>query len=213
MEIDIQISAGVQEVKTVKPWVTGDPDGFDVYQRLINGETVGQFSHRNMLVRDTIGNWHGGGSAQADFFLLTQADVMNIALLQVADEYTVKDKMNWLMNGGDGRWGSPIRAEYSSSPYWYMATNIARIGGVWAGQLMMVIGHGEFTMNIGGITKSRAMSQIQPGTKQFVTVVDKANNYGDHPKGLIMLPVPSLTWQYSGGVKPESFWMPDEWLM
>ena len=199
-------------IRLVRRWSTDDPNGFDARQKPINGQYVGQFCFWNLLVRFSDGSWGGTGSVNSGCFNLTNAQMLQIAALQKDDDFTVSQKMNYLMNGGNGAWGRPMKALYESNSDWRLAQSISIIGAVWAGQPVEIIGHTIAQIAFNNKTETVGMSQIQPGTLQRMTVVDEQNNYNDHFKGTIWLPVPKLEWDYAGGKQPVSFWLLDRWL-
>lgn len=195
-----------RNLRTVRKW--GDPvmlaDGYSATVRTINGQPVGQFG-LVQVYQLVNGVYIGDMSANSTAVNLSQADVMNIALLQTADEYSIADKMNWLMNGGDGKWGSPLRATYNTSAEWYNATNIQQISAVYAGQPVEILERRTFSnvMWQGKVEASVPMSRVKPGTLQKVTVVDQADRYGERPKGVIWLPL-----KFKGEA-----WLFDRWLV
>lgn len=193
-------------IRTVRKW--GEPamvdDSYSVTVRLVNGEPMGQFGLVQVYQR--INGTYAIDSANQTAVSLTQAEMMNIALLQTADEYSIADKMNWLMNGGDGKWGSPLRATYNTSAEWYNATNIQQISAVYAGQPVEVLEERTFTNVVwqGKVEASVTMSRIKPGTLQKVTVVDGGDRYGEKPKGIIWLPLK---------FKGDEAWIFNRWLI
>src|SRR5512143_2079005 len=86
-------------------------DGFSVWARLVNGQVMGQFA----LVTPYI---EGAGtfSANSNATRLTTNNLFQIADLQIEDAFTLQQKMNWLMHGGEvdangtPTWGAPMRA-------------------------------------------------------------------------------------------------------
>lgn len=176
------------------------------------GEPVGQFSYAPLFITEEDGTWEGTWSANQIATNLSNAQLLKIAELQIADEYTIDQKMNWLMDGGDGTWGAPIRATYDSSRNWRLATDIQMITAVYAGQCVETLEKKSFTVTFNGKTELIPMSRIRafdsdlwklPDASQLVSVVSNTNAYGERPKGLVKLPI------YFGN---RIAWIFDRWL-
>lgn len=178
-------------LRTVKPW--GDPvmtaDSYSVAKRLINGQVVGQFSLVQVYQTDALG-FIGDMGANTTARNVTSSELMYIASLQAADEFTVDQKMVWLLGGGNGKWGSPMRGEWGAGETWKDARNVQMIAAVWAGQPVEVLEERTFYNVVwqGKVEPSVEMCRIKTGRVVEVTAV----NGGDRlilPKGHIFLPL------------------------
>lgn len=206
------ITQSTNRLRQLRPW--GDPvmfaDTYSVFVRTINGQPIGQFSMVVPYMLDKSGNWLGDWSANTLSMPITHDQIMQIASIQVADDYTVDQKMGWLNGGGDGKWGFPMK----SSLEWEIATDLRLIGAIWAGQWVEIIDHAVFTVNFNGKFETIPMSRIKtfddwPNLSrkhpqvQEVTAVDKQDS-PILPKGHIWMPVL---------LKGASNWVFDRWLL
>ena len=171
-------------------------------------EPVGQFGLVSVVQFDAAGNWIGDMSANTTFCNISTLELLYIASLQTADTFTVDQKMGWLLDGGDGDWGAPMMSgswDKTLGQTWRDAKNVKLIGAVYAGQPVTLTGERRvFRLPWNGKTEDVPMSRIKPGTLQKVTVVDRANRYGEEPKGVIWLPLKFRT---------SSVWIFDRWLV
>jgi hypothetical protein len=188
-------------------------DGYCASCRPIDGEPIGQFTMCPMYITDLAGNWENTWSENQMATPLSNAEWLQISLLQTADEYTTSQKMNWLGWGGQNTWGAPIRATYPSGDKWMEATNIKLITAVYADQFVEIIGHQNLLINFNNKTEVVGLSQIRtyppsewdkPMATQFVTAVNANNEYQARPKGLVKLPI------YFGN---RLAWVFDRWLV
>lgn len=174
-------------------------DGYTVYAKLINGEPGGQFAFAPLYVTDKNLNWVGTWSANQIATPLTNSELQIIAQHQTPDgSNTLKQKMNWLMNGGDGGWGSPLKATYPDSEHWLDAQNIKMVCAIYAGQWIEPIGEFNFTVKFNGVWQTIPMVEIRtfpshewdrPSAWQEVTAVDAGNEFNYPPVGHVKLPI------------------------
>lgn len=171
MRLNITFLVTLPNSRTVKLWGTDPIDTYSTSVRLVydpaSGTYVrkGQFSHRVPLIEDANGKWLGTWSANDLFVTVTNAQLQQIASIQVADENTVDEKISWLTWYGQDTWGAPMRASYSPGANWQAAANIRLIGAVWAGQPVILTGERK-TVNVtfDGKPQSIAVSRIQTFT-------------------------------------------------
>ncbi len=201
---NFHVSFGSPNIRTVKKWGTPQmvADGYSAKIRVdpVTGEPVGQFALVQVYQLDSSGRYIGSMAANQTYKSLTRIEMITIAAQQTPDECTVDQKMVWLTDGCDGDWGAVIKC----STDWQTTTDAKLIGAVYAGQPVEVLEQRTFTNVLwqGNIEASVPMSRIQVGTIQKVTVVDKNDNYGERPKGVIYLPL----WFR------ETPWIFDRWL-
>lgn len=170
-------------------------------------EPVGQFQLVSVVQFDAAGNWIGDMSANTTFCNISTLELLAIAGMQTADTFSIDQKMNWLLNGGKGKWGCPMLGAWDTrlGETWRDATSVKLIGAVYGGQPVTLTGERRvFRLPWNGKTEDVPMSRIKTGTLQKVTVVDKADNYGEQPKGFIWLPLKFRT---------NSVWIFDRWLV
>ena len=190
-------------VRIVKKWELPEMQA-DSYDAKLRGD-VGQFGLVSVVQFDAAGNWIGDMSANTTFCNISTLELLYIASLQTADTFTVDQKMGWLLDGGDGDWGAPMRGTWGAGQTWRDAKNVQMIGAVYAGQPVTLTGEKRvFRLPWNGKTEDVPMSRIKTGTLQKVTVVDRANRYGEEPKGVIWLPLKFRT---------SSVWIFDRWLV
>lgn len=139
----VTIPAQVAEVPTMprlKGW-GAEMAAFDysVTRKLVNGKPMGQFSHYVPVMLDAGGKQIINFSANQLPSTLNNAEWRKILALQEADEKTVAQKGRWLTNGGDGGWGSPMRAVYASSELYETPATVDLIAGIWAGQQVEIL--------------------------------------------------------------------------
>jgi hypothetical protein len=176
-------------------------DGYSVWSKPDpnTGEPIGQFAFAPIRVTDLNLQWTGTWSANSNIVRLTNEQMVFISTKQPIDGNTIKQKMNWVMDGGDGSWGAPIRASYTDSSHWMNATDIQMISAVYAGQWVEVLETRNFTINFNGkietnvpmcLIKSYDPSQWNnPLAFQDVTAVDKGNEFNYPPVGRVKLPI------------------------
>lgn len=189
-------------VRYVKRW--SDPlMQADSYDAKLRGD-VGQFQLVSVVQFDAAGEYIGDMSANSTFCNISTAELMMIAARQTADEFSVDQKMGWLLWDGEGTWGAPMAGTYSAAQTWRDAQNIRMIGAVYGGQPVTLTGeHRTFRLRWNGLMEDVPMSRIQPGTWQKVTVAYRDNSYGEEPKGVIWLPLKFRT---------TDVWIFDRWL-
>lgn len=132
--------AAVPTLAQLKGW-GADMAAFDysVMRKLVNGKPMGQFSHYVPVFLDAGGQQIINFSANQFFSTLNNAEWLKILALQIADEKTVAQKAGWLTNGGDGQWGSPMRALYANSAAYRTPATVDLIGALWAGQQVEIL--------------------------------------------------------------------------
>lgn len=221
MKLMIKFPQPSRTLRTLKAW--GEDDGmiqdtYSVTQRLVNGEVVGQFSLIQLATFDNDGRFIGWGANQ-EASKLSNGDLNRIAQMQVPDEFGLDAKMQWLTNGGNGEWGSPLKATYPPGPAsWRQADKIFQINAVYAGQQVQVIETDTKTITFNGKRETVPMSRIatfnrvtdwgytwqsHPWLVHKVTMADKNDRYGERPKGIIYLPLITKT---------ANVWIMDRWL-
>ena len=207
----MQISATVtinsrpssEVVRIVKKWELPEMQA-DSYDAKLRGD-VGQFGLVSVVQFDAAGNWIGDMSANTTFCNISTLELLYIASLQKPVQYTLDQIMGWLMWGGEDTWGAPMRGAWLKGQTWRDAKNVKMIGAVYAGQPVTLTGEQRvFRLPWNGKTEDVPMSRIKTGTLQKVTVVDRANRYGEEPKGVIWLPLKFRT---------SSVWIFDRWLV
>src|SRR5258706_13334261 len=131
------ITASPSDIRTLKPWDQLNPsDRFSAAERPnpITGAPQGQFSFYTPYFINSPGNWVGTWSSNFNHSVLTNATMQKIMGMQIPDECTTDQKANWLMNGGNGNWGAPMRGSYKDSLHWRDALGGQQSGAVYAGQ-------------------------------------------------------------------------------
>lgn len=173
-------------------------DGYTVYDKLVNGEVMGQFAFAPMYVTDRNLVWEGTWSANQIATPLTNIELQTIAQHQTTTDATLKQKMNWVMNGGSGGWGSPLKATYIDSDHWMDAQNLRMICAIYAGQWIEPIGELNFNVKFNELFQTIPMIEIRtfpsrewdrPSAWQEVTAVDKGNQFNYPPVGHVKLPI------------------------
>ncbi len=171
------------------------------------GRAQGQYSMAPVHIPGT-GNYSENTNATP----ITNAEMRKIAALQIPDTYSVAQKMNWAMDGGNDTWGQIMRATYSGGNDWQNATNIRMIAAVWAGQWVEVVERAEFITTLNDKRETSKMSRIRtyqpdewhlPFATQLVTSVTKENVYSEQPHGRFWWPI------YFGN---RAAWVFDRWL-
>lgn len=186
----------------IRPW--GDPimraDGYSTYIRTVNGQRYGQFSHVIPYMLDDQGNWLGSWSANYLKTAVTHQQMLDIADMQTADEFTVNQKMSWLTNGGDGTWGAPIKCTGD----WQKTTDAHLIGACWANTTIILADERkQFTIHFNSKVETVWMRRVKLPQVQECTAVG-ADDTPRLPKGKIILPV-----QMPGA----SNWIFERWLV
>jgi hypothetical protein len=175
------------------------------------GLPIGQFCMCPLYITDQAGNWVKSWAENSLATRLTVAELQQIAALQVADAYSVKQKMGWLCAAGssDG-WGSPVNTRGED---YTVATDIKMITAVYAGQPVELTGESMYRMTDlqGNMiyeklwrVKAYPPAQWTRANSMLVTAVSKANVYTENTKGKIVLPV----WFGSDRIA----WCLDRWL-
>ena len=171
-------------------------------------EPIGQFGLVSVVQFNDADQWIGDMSANSTFCNISTADLLYIGSLQKPDTFTVDQKMGWLLDGGDGDWGAPMMSgswDKALGQTWRDAKNVKLIGAVYAGQPVTLTGEKRvFRLTWNGKTEDTILCRIQTGTLQKVTVVDKADRYGEEPKGVIWLPLKFRT---------SRVYIPEKWLV
>jgi hypothetical protein len=184
----------------------------DGYSAQFRGN-IGQFTMCPVYVTDQAGKWEGTWAENQMATPLTNDQMLQIAALQTADEFTVSQKMNWLMWGGTNTWGGPMKATYAKGSLWREATNIKMITAVYADEWVEVIGHQNLFVDFADKKEVVGLSEIKtyqpnewtlPNATQKVTAVTDENVYQERPKGLVRLPI------YFGNRRA---WVFDRWLV
>ena len=173
-------------------------DGYGTPNRLnpSTGELVGQFAMCPLYITDQAGNWTKEWAENSLATRLTPAELQQIAALQVADTYTVKQKMGWLCaaNAANG-WGSPIN---TNGEDYTVAIDIKMITAVYAGQPITLTGEsmyrmvdlqGHINQELLWRVKSYSPAEWTRANAMLVTAVSAANVYTTNTKGKIVLPV------------------------
>ena len=190
--------------RTLRKWSELNPDdGFSSARGQPVGQTAGQQAlYTPYLVKD--GVWVGSWGANTNSPQITNEDWLRIAAIQVADTYTVKDKMNHLACGGAGIWGQAIKASYPSSAKWMTATNIYMNQCVYAGNQVEILERKTMTVDTYGTVP---MVRIKTGWDcvHVYTAVTAANVHYWEVKGKIVLPLlPKAGWEW---------WLLERWLV
>lgn len=171
-------------------------DGYGTPNRLVNGQLIGQFAMCPVYLTNPDGTWVKEWSANSLATRLTPANLQQIASMQVADDYTLQQKMGWLCASSDaGGWGSPINTlgmDYTE------ATSVRMITAVYAGQPVELTGesmtrpidiNGHKNFELLWRIKAYPPAQWKRETCQLVTAVSANNVYTTNTKGRIVLPV------------------------
>lgn len=217
----------VPNLRTLKRWAQDaimTQDSYDVNQRLVydpatgQWKVQGQFSGLDVYQINADGIYIGDMSQNGTWVSLSNADIHKIAALQVADAFTVKQKMEWLLKD-NMEWGSVMRCNLFGA--WEQAQNIQMIGAVWAGQKVEVLEQRTFPdVLFEGVRANVPMSRIRTFNRQTdwektrdtlleECIVQKCTAVSDtngviEPKGIIYLPLITRT---------ASVWVFDRWLV
>ena len=175
-------------LRYLKKWSELNPDdGFSSARGAPAGQTLGQQAlYTPYLVKDGI--WVGNWGVNQNSPMITNADWLRIASMQIADSYTVKDKMNHLACGGGGVWGQAIMATYPSSSEWKAATGIRMNQAVYAGNPVEILERRVMTVDTFG---NVPMVRIKTGWDcvHVYTAVTRDNVHYTEVKGRIVLPL------------------------
>lgn len=213
------------DIRTTKRWEQLSPsDGFSAAER---GD-VGQFGFYTPYILNAAGQWVGSWSSNINYSVLPLADMRKVEGWQIPDEETVAVKMRWLTAGWNEKPHSPMWKTLEGDNWYDPGTTIRAAGLVYAGQKVRVIDHRTFTVDFNGARETVPMSRIQVFSKadldkthashpwliQKVTVVDRANRYGERPKGIVYAPLAlGAEFDFAGAFVPDSWWLLDRWLV
>ena len=205
MKIDITFTrppAG--NVRKLRKWSELNPDdGFSSARGAPAGQTLPQQAlYTPYLLLN--GVWAGTWSVNANSPTITNADFLRIASLQVADSFSVSDKMRHISAGGSGQWGQAIMATYNPSSNWQAATGIRINQCVYAGNQVEILERKTMTVDTFGTVP---MVRIKTGWDQvhIYTAVTKDNVHYWEVKGKIILPLlPKAGYEW---------WLLERWLV
>jgi hypothetical protein len=202
--ITARVTFPASNIRTLKKWSELNPDdGFSSARGQPPGETAGQQAlYAPYLMRD--GVWAGTWSVNQNSPVVLYEDWLRIASMQVADSFSVADKMRHLSNGGEGTWGQAIQATYAPSSNWQNATNIKMNQAVYAGNKVEILERRTMTIDTFGTVP---MVRIKTGWScvHIYTAVTKDNVHYWEVKGKIVLPLlPKAGYEW---------WLLERWLM
>jgi len=208
-------------IRTLKKWeqLTNPRD----VQRY-NANGVDQFGYYSPYILDASGKWVNDWAVNNLYSWLTHEDMLKIAAMQIADEYTVEQKMSYLCAWGDS-WGNPMRVPGGYE--WNVAPLVKLIGAYYAGQQVevletadMLIDYMEtktitrmcrvrtFTHNDFGKTRA-----THPWLVHKMTGVSGDNIYRERVKGIVCLPVAlGIGFDFAGTFQPAEWWLMERWL-
>jgi hypothetical protein len=198
------ISDTTPNLRTLKTWAQLNPDdGFSSARGCAPGQTQGQQELYTPYLLNN-GVWAGSWGANQNSPTISNADFLRIASLQVADSYSVDDKMIHISAGGDGAWGQAIQATYSPSSNWRSATNIKMNQAVYGGNQVEVLERRIMTVDTFGTVP---MVRIKTGWDciHIYTAVTAANVHYTEVKGKIVLPLLPKT--------GHEWWLLERWLV
>lgn len=196
-------------------------DGFDTAQR----GGVHQFSHVTPYILDAAGKYVGTFSSNENYSFLSDSEIHKVAALQIADEFQVENKMQWLTWGGIDSWGAPMRVPGGGD--WDKAAQVKQIGAYYADNIVEVLEERTFIVEFNGKKDSVPMSRIRtfkksdwgvtfkthPHLIHEVTVADTLNRHGNRPKGIVYIPVAlGSDFDFAGNFVPNSHWLFNRWL-
>jgi hypothetical protein len=171
-------------------------DGYCTDARRVNGELIGQFSMAPLYITHPDGEWVKSWAENSLATRLTPADLLKIASMQIADTYSVEQKMGWLCAASlSNGWGSPINTKGED---YTVATDIRMITAVYAGQPVELTGESMTrTFDLNGNIKQELLWRVSArppaawtrANCQTVTAVSKNNVYTTNTKGHIVLPL------------------------
>ena len=166
----------------------------------------------------------GGFGAVTNFLSIPRTDVDRLATLQPADNWTLDQKMNWLVAGTSGR---PYMF-YDAADEWRTAAAVKWGSIAFGGQSVMVDRVDTIQAKPpDGITRPMQMGRLvcfrkTDWDKSFneapywihqATAAGVNNVYNPMPRGVMYSPLWSpLDWDYPGTVQPSAFYLPMEWL-
>jgi hypothetical protein len=172
--------------------------------------------------------WTGSGvwSAIDNYLVIPRKDVENLIELQVVDEGTVKQKMNWLVF--DQKYVRPYWTD-GKGP-WMTAPDICWGTIAFGGQLVLTDGDATFNIKMPeeNVERQVPMKRLvcfrrrdwgithdsHPWLIQRATQVDHKDQFSDTPRGIIYSPLWSpLDWDFPGNYKPQAFYLPVDWLI
>jgi hypothetical protein len=216
---DIVIPAG--EYATLKRW--DQLDGVDAKRLNANGQD--QFGYIPSYITDENGNWCGSWSVNDNYSWLTNADMLNIFNMQVTDEYTPAQKMQYLTAWGDS-WGNPMRVPGGVA--WSLAPAVKMIGAFYAGQKVEILERASFMVEWAGVKEITPMVRVKtfsradfgkthashPEAIHIMTGVSSSNQYREKVKGTVYLPVAlGPDFDFVGNFKPAQWWLMERWLV
>jgi hypothetical protein len=171
-------------------------DGYCTDARRVNGELIGQFCMAPLYITNMLGEWEKSWAENSMATRLAPADLLKIASMQIADTYSVEQKMGWLCAASlSNGWGSPIN---TGGEDYTVATDIKMITAVYAGQPLELTGevmtrpielNGNYNFEKLHRVKAYSPDTWTRANCQTVTAVSKNNVYTENTKGMIVLPV------------------------
>lgn len=143
---------------------------------------IDQFAYLRAYQLDKNGVFIGDMSANNVGPTLSHFDMLHIAELQVPDEFTTDQKMEYLTCGGaTGGSGSVTNGCIMDIPgggNWSTASAVNMVGAVWAGNQVEVLERRTFpNVRYGGVVADIPMSRIQT----FDRKTDWGKTYFTHP--------------------------------
>ncbi|HEY5731857.1 MAG TPA: DUF5915 domain-containing protein [Anaerolineales bacterium] len=194
--------------------------GLSALAKTDDGRTVG--SNFNPLpIFSNSGTW----SAIVNALILPREDVDGLIDLQEEDEYTVREKMNWLVYEGN-----------NDRPYWCKGQGDWKTAKrIWWGTIVF---GGQWVLTDGDVTFFTQLPQeksprdvpmkrlvcfrksdwgkthhTHPWLVHRATQVDDKDRFSDEPRGIIYSPLWSpLDWKFAGNPKLDAFYIPTDWL-
>ena len=204
----------------LKPW--HELTGVDALRLNANG--LDQFGYYPPFIRNADGVWCGDWSVNNNWSYLTHADMLKIAEMQIDDDFTVEQKMQYLTAWGDS-WGNPMRVP-GGLP-WYQAPLVKMIGAYYAGQVVEVLERRSIYCEWQGVKGYVPMSRVKsfsradfgkthasnPELVHIMTGVSRTNTYREKVKGIVYLPVAlGSDFDFAGTFVPAQHWLMDRWL-
>lgn len=160
--------------------------------------------------------------AISNYIVINHTDVMNLKALQVADAYTVNNKMGWLIYDGEGtriHWGGDWKT--ANAIKWgtlCLGGNLVSVDGYENIKAKLPDGTTSIVRfaRLNGFTKTdwgRSLSDlIANGLVHRCYCVGKDNAFVDSPKGICYSPFYDPTNWKTGTVKNSKLYIPEMWL-
>ena len=188
-------------------------EGFDV-----NFVNTSNFQAVPLFIED------GSCGAVTSFLHIPHADVEKLQDLQIPDNHTVKQKMNWLCASYRGK----IYMYDNPNDDWETAS-VIRWGSIaLGGNLVMVEDIVKMVakppdgrrreMQMARLVAFRKTDwgktwQTHPHLIHRAYCAYKNNQFGDSPSGIVYTPLYSpLDWDFAGTYQPKAWYIPLEWL-